>query len=794
MAQFTGTNGADTITTSQITAGVVANPVGSLPDAAEDDVINASGGNDTIAGGGGPGGDIINAGAGADTIYAYRGDQVDAGTEDDVIRLVGPSGPVLINGSTGYDILINETGEYDLSGTTISGIEELNTRYSNVKIQASKLAEIQLISSYNTSSSITLTGGGSAAINLSDSLETFRIYGSSENDILTFDDTDLAAITFYGGDGSFSDVSADNVRGGGNDDSLYGYGGDDVLNGGGGDDRLEGGDGSDELRGGIDNDDIYAAVGDSVFGESGNDEIVNTVATGPATVDGGSGIDTLYNQGGGNTDLTGTAITGIERLDVTYGVRVTMAQLASVQTLTSRSTSGAVTLTTGGTAAVGTDRSLTSFQIYGSSAADNLSFNDNSNARIRFYGSDGSVTDVSSDQVRGGGKADSLYGYGGNDVLNGGAGDDRLQGDQGADLLIGELGADDFYVDVGDTAQGGAGNDDFIISSATGPTTIDGGDGVDLITGNVGNFNISTTTITNVERLEIQNGVSLTTTQLGQFGLITSYGNSGQVRLTAGGTATVNTGSNLDSMIIYGSSTADTITFDNTDLAKVRFYGDGGSFFDISADNITGGGRADSLYGYGGNDVLLGLAGNDIIDGGAGNDIVDGGIGTDRLLGGAGTADQVRYLTAAAGVTVSLAKTGLQQTGGAGIDRLESFESLSGSNFNDNLIGNSGSNQLAGFGGSDLLTAGAGADFFYFGVNYGSDTITDFTNGSDRLRIQGFGASYDTAAEVIAAATQVGANVVINLPNPSSATFTTITINNLSLADLDATDFNVILA
>ena len=65
-----------------------------------------------------------------------------------------------------------------------------------------------------------------------------------------------------------------------------------------------------------------------------------------------------------------------------------------------------------------------------------------------------------------------------------------------------------------------------------------------------------------------------------------------------------------------------------------------------------------ALQGLAGNDLLLGGAGNDSINGGDGDDFMIGGEGDDNLVGSSGT-DVVSYLTAAAGVTVSLdASTG----------------------------------------------------------------------------------------------------------------------------------------
>ena len=84
--------------------------------------------------------------------------------------------------------------------------------------------------------------------------------------------------------------------------------------------------------------------------------------------------------------------------------------------------------------------------------------------------------------------------------------------------------------------------------------------------------------------------------------------------------------------------------------------------------------------------------GNDDLYGEEGNDTVDGGAGHDRLFGGEG---------------------------------------------NDVLDGGTGDDFLHGGEGDDTLTGGAGEDIFAFGAEQGSDTITDFTDGEDKIDLSG---------------------------------------------------------
>jgi Ca2+-binding RTX toxin-like protein len=97
-----------------------------------------------------------------------------------------------------------------------------------------------------------------------------------------------------------------------------------------------------------------------------------------------------------------------------------------------------------------------------------------------------------------------------------------------------------------------------------------------------------------------------------------------------------------------------------------------------------------------------------------------GGSGPDRLIanaldnvldGGAGI-DTASWRYAAAAVTVSLATTAAQATGGSGRDALRRIENLTGSSFADRLTGNAGANRLDGGGGADTLVGGDGNDVY----------------------------------------------------------------------------------
>jgi Ca2+-binding RTX toxin-like protein len=175
--------------------------------------------------------------------------------------------------------------------------------------------------------------------------------------------------------------------------------------------------------------------------------------------------------------------------------------------------------------------------------------------------------------------------------------------------------------------------------------------------------------------------------------------------------------------------------------------GAGDDVYDGAAGTVTG-----PIRGGAGNDRLTAGAGNQQMFGGDGDDSLDGGAGNDALDGGAGL-DTVSYATAGAGVTVSLATTGPQATGGAGSDSLTAIENLSGSGYADILTGNgsanrlaggAGGDRLAGGGGADRLEGGAGGDVFVFtapsdSTAAGQDRIVGFEPGVDKIDLLGLG-------------------------------------------------------
>ena len=167
--------------------------------------------------------------------------------------------------------------------------------------------------------------------------------------------------------------------------------------------------------------------------------------------------------------------------------------------------------------------------------------------------------------------------------------------------------------------------------------------------------------------------------------------------------------------------------------------------------------------------MLQGRDGNDTLYGGAGNDRLIGGAGADYLSGGDGI-DTVSYQVAGAGVAADLKASLTANAGEATGDRFAGVENLTGSAHADRLWGNLGANTLSGSGGgdrlhgragNDQLFGGAGADRFIFARGDDLDRVRDFENDVDTIYVSGF-AGVTTAAQALARADQVGANVVFD--------------------------------
>ena len=75
------------------------------------------------------------------------------------------------------------------------------------------------------------------------------------------------------------------------------------------------------------------------------------------------------------------------------------------------------------------------------------------------------------------------------------------------------------------------------------------------------------------------------------------------------------------------------------------------------------------------------------------------------------------------------------------IPTAQSMKVLVGDALANTLTGGAGDDRIEGGRGNDVLTGGGGADTFVFADLTGTDTVTDFHWGEDKLVIQGFSAA-----------------------------------------------------
>ena len=351
------------------------------------------------------------------------------------------------------------------------------------------------------------------------------------------------------------------------------------------------------------------------------------------------------------------------------------------------------------------------------------------------------------DDVESGAGDDIVHGGIGNDLLNGGIGNDLIYGDAGNDTLIGGNG-DDILV-------GGAGADILKGGDASGSVLVaDGNDTASYIDANVATAVVSSLTLTTAFAVgtpavtiagdavgdtyfSIENltGSGGNDTLIGDAGVNKLDGGDGDdivEGMDGGDILEGGAGTNIASyahavatsgLIGIAASLADSSI--NTGHAFGDTYSNiRGLSGSIYADALTGDTGNNALSGADGDDLLTGLDGNDTINGDAGNDTLIGGLGDDVLTGGTHTAggDTASYAGSAAGVTVSLATTNIQNTVSAGSDTLSGIENLVGSDYADTLTGDANNNILNGGIGNDTLDGGAGDDTLIGGA--GDDKLT----------------------------------------------------------------------
>ncbi|MEM1306228.1 MAG: calcium-binding protein, partial [Pseudomonadota bacterium] len=202
------------------------------------------------------GGDFIDAGGGADTVFGLAGNDY----------LVGGDGDDTLDGGLGFDILVGGDGH----DTLIGGLNADNL--------------------FGDAGDDDLSGG----------VGRDRLFGGLGDDVLRGDEDADVIFAGNGDDIAFGGDGDDRLLGGFNLDTLFGDAGNDDLSGGGQADSLHGGDGDDALAGDDGNDRLIGDAGNDRL-DGGNDNDVLRGGSGFDTLIGGAGNDTLI--GAFNADV-----------------------------------------------------------------------------------------------------------------------------------------------------------------------------------------------------------------------------------------------------------------------------------------------------------------------------------------------------------------------------------------------------------------------------------------------------------------------------------------------------------
>lgn len=336
-------------------------------------------------------------------------------------------------------------------------------------------------------------------------------------------------------------------------------------------------------------------------GEGNDTLLINSKARVSDLLDGGAGSDILRVLGG-DVDLSGATLSGIESIEVSSAsISLTAAQWAAfgnINRVAGASTAYILSLPTAGTTTL---------------AADSA-----------YVGLTGSTGD---DRLIGNASNNILVGGDGSDVLSGNAGNDRLVTGAGLDAL-----------------SGGDGDDTLVITGkSTSRDTYDGGTGTDTLWVTQA-VDLTAATLSSMEVLDGLGTVNMSAAQLATFAEVRGVtvqlsGTSTELslsatRLGAGAsvllpladpTISISTG-------ILGSKGDDTI---HGSTGADLIYGGRG------ADRLDGGAGADTLVGGSGTDNLMGGAGDDVFrvessefsssNSTSYSDIIDGGSGSDTL-------------------------------------------------------------------------------------------------------------------------------------------------------------------
>ena len=737
---LTGTAGADALT-GNTAANVLVGGAGN-------DTLDGGDGNDTLDGGAGD--DALTGGAGTDTVsYATA--------------------------AAGVTVSLGETGAQATGGAgtdTLSGFENLTGSAFNDTLTGSAGTNL-------------LTGGaGNDTYVVQDTTDVVTELANQGID------TVLSSVTYTIGANvenlTLTGTAAINGTGNALDNVITGNAGINTLTGGAGNDSYivqntadvvteAASAGTDTVQSSVSytigaNVENLTLTGTDAISGTGN--TLDNVITGNAGVNilaGGTGNDTYIIQDAGDI-VTEAASAGTDTIvsSVSYTIS------ANVENLT---LAGTANLS-------GTGNTLNNVIV--ANAGDNLLDGGAGTDTVSYAAALSGVTvslAVTTAQATGGSGADTLTGF---ENLTGSAFNDTLTGSAGTNVLTGGAG-DDIYViqDATDvvTELAGQGTDTALSSvtytiganvenliltgtaaiNGTGnalDNAITGNSGVNTLAGGAGNDTYIVQNTTDVVTEAASAG-----TDTVQSSVTYTLGSNVENLTLTGTDAISGTGNTLDNILtgnagvntLAGGTGNDTYIIQNT-TDVVTEAASAGTDTIVSSVSYTISANVENLTLTGSANLNgTGNTLNNVITANSGDNVLDGGTGTDT----------VSYAAALAGVTVSLAVTTAQATGGSGTETLAGFENLTGSAYNDTLTGAAGANVLTGGAGNDTYVVQDTADVVTELANEGTDRVLSsvtYTLGAnvENLTLTGTGAINGTGNDLNNIIVANAGNNVIN--------------------------------
>jgi Ca2+-binding RTX toxin-like protein len=720
-----------------------------------DDIVVMGAGNDTFVWSPGDDNDIIEGEAGTDTLEfngASLAESIDISANGGRVRFTRNIAAVTMDLNDVERINLSALGDADsvvVNDLTGTDLTEVNVDLAGTLGGSSGDGAADTVT-------VNATQGGDVIIVAGDASGVTMIgLQATVNMVLAEAANDRLVLNVLGG-GDVIDASA--LEADGIQLTMNGGLGDDVLVGSAGGDVINGGDGDDTTLMGAGNDTFVWNPGDD------ND-----------TIEGLAGTDTLELNGAADLAESIDISANGGRVRFTRDIASVTMDLNSVERINFSALSGADSvvvndLTGTGLTEINVDLAGTLGGSSGDGAADTVAGNGTGGAdTITVIGAGTAVSvtglaaTVAITNAEGANDALVVNGAGGEDqlsattmlagvvrlTLDGGAGDDSILGSQGADTLRGGADHDLVLGDNGDdTAFLGSGDDIFEWNPDDGSDTIEGEAGTDTL-------------------------------------LFFGSGASESIDIAANG-----------GRVLLSRDIAN-VTMDLDDVERINLSALGG------ADNVL----VNDLAGTGLTEVNVGLAGTlggSIGDGAADTVAVNGTGGADTItVIGAGTAASVTGLPATVAITnAEGANDTLVVNGGGGGDTIAATalagvmkltidagagdDTILGSLGADILRGGAENDTLTGDHGNDSLDGGAGNDRVIYRIGDGADEILDFVAGAgtDDLIDLTTVPLVETLDELLARATQAGADTVIDLGNGD-----TLTLRNVVRASLSTDDF-----